>query len=161
MDRASRTASLLKKVLRGGEPAERLLALVALKREVDELETEAVADALRANMSWRQIGEALGISKQAAHHRHSRSVGQLDRATAGEPRGRRVVVSPAARKAVRAARLEADALGDRIVGIEHLLLGLLQSEDQDTIQVLRRLGVSRAAVCALVEAERAARLSGE
>jgi hypothetical protein len=142
MDRPARLRSLLSAVLTDAEPDERLNALTSLRRELDATETELAADALHAGMSWSQIGAALGVSKQAAHRRHSHGVALLDRAAETQHRGSRAIVSSEARRAVRIARAEAAAVGDTQVGTEHLLLGLLQCGDAKTARVLARLGVT-------------------
>jgi hypothetical protein len=144
MDRPALLRSLLSAVLTGPDPGERLLAVAGLRRELDTTETELAADALRAGMTWSQIGAALGISKQAAHRRHSHGVSLLDRAAEAQHRGSRAIVSNEARRAVRIARAEAAAMGERKVGTEHLLLGLLQCGDAPTVELLGRLGVTLA-----------------
>jgi ATP-dependent Clp protease ATP-binding subunit ClpA len=144
MDRSAHLRSLLSTVLAAEDPAERLIALAGLRRELDTTETELAADALRAGMSWSQIGGALGVSKQAAHRRHRHGVTQLDRAAETQHHGSRAIVSGEARQAVRIARAEAATLGRQKVGTEHLLLGLLQCGDARTVEVLKRLGVTLA-----------------
>lgn len=123
-------------------PPDSLRALTALRRHLDLMETELVADALRVRTSWSQIGEALSISKQAAHKRHRRPVGALDHAAETGDEGRTVVVTAEARRAVRLARQEAAALGSPSVGTEHLLLGLIRSGDPEVARVLQVLGIS-------------------
>jgi Clp amino terminal domain, pathogenicity island component len=142
MDRPARLRSLLSTVLTGAEPGERLSALASLRQELDTAETELAAEALHAGLSWSQIGAALGVSKQAAHRRHSHGVALLDQAAETRHRGSRAIVSSEARRAVRIARAEAAAVGEGKVGTEHLLLGLLQCGDVKTVQVLERLGVT-------------------
>ena len=51
------------------EPDDALAAVVALRRAAAALEREAVDHALAQGWSWRRIGEALGMSAQAAHKR--------------------------------------------------------------------------------------------
>src|SRR5689334_20381437 len=99
MDRPAQLRSLLSDVLTGPDPGECLGALVTLRRELDATETELAAAALRAGMSWSQIGAALNVSKQAAHRRHSRGASQLDRAAQTEHGGSRAIVSSEARQA--------------------------------------------------------------
>lgn len=134
--------ALLVRVRDGSDPCDRLRAVVELRRELDALETELAADALRSGLTWREIGAALGISKQAAHRRHSHGVTQLDRAAETEHRGSRIIVSAAAREAVRIARQEAARMGQEAVGTEHLLLGLLECGDRGTAALLHRLGIT-------------------
>jgi DNA-directed RNA polymerase specialized sigma24 family protein len=51
------------------EPDDALATVVALRRAAAALEREAVDHALAQGWSWRRIGEALGMSAQAAHKR--------------------------------------------------------------------------------------------
>ena len=53
------------------DPAAALAAVVSLRLMADRLERAAVAAALAQGWSWSQVAEALGVSKQAAHKRHS------------------------------------------------------------------------------------------
>ncbi len=115
-----------------------------MRRELDAIESELAAEAIRAGMSWREIGAAIGVSKQAAHRRHRDSVARLVKET--EPSVQNgtggVNVSLPARRAVRIARQEAASLGSNEVGTEHLLLGLLQCGDDQAVLLLRRMGVT-------------------
>ena len=77
-----------------------------------------MSEAIRDGWSWSRIGDALGVSRQAAHKKH----GQRVRSN-GDSKPR-VVVSAAAREAMRCAREEAIELGVRAVGSEHILVGL-------------------------------------
>jgi len=74
-------------------------------------------------------------------------------------RGRRVdgqlPFTPLAKRALETTTTEAHSLGHNYIGCEHLLLGLLATEDGIASQVLRRMGVElrttrRAVVAALV-----------
>ena len=58
--------------LRSSDPSVRLRAVVALRRLADQVEDDAVATARAAGWSWDQIGDALGISRQAAHKKHGK-----------------------------------------------------------------------------------------
>jgi ATP-dependent Clp protease ATP-binding subunit ClpA len=142
MPRDAHVGSMVSRMLSGSDVGDRLSALADLRSELDAIETELAADALRSGLSWREIGAALGISKQAAHRRHSHGVRLLDQAAETYHEGSAVIVSAEARAAVRIARREAAAMGKDAVGTEHLLLGLLQSGDRPTIGVMRRLGVT-------------------
>jgi ATP-dependent Clp protease ATP-binding subunit ClpA len=59
--------------------------------------------------------------------------------------------APDARRVVHAAQAEAEQLGHRQIGTEHLLLGLLDDEDAPAALALRRAGVSLAAARHKVE----------
>lgn len=122
-------------------------ALCELRRELDAIESELAGDAIRAGMSWREIGAAIGVSKQAAHRRHRESVARMVKETDNSPENNghsngSVAVSVPARRAVRIARQEAASLGSNEVGTEHLLLGVLQCGDDQAAMLLRRLGVT-------------------
>jgi hypothetical protein len=54
------------------EPATGLRAVTALRRLADDLEQRYVERARAAGWSWQQVGDALGISRQAAHKKHGR-----------------------------------------------------------------------------------------
>jgi hypothetical protein len=55
---------------RSDDPEVALRGVLALRRLADELEHRNVALARRRGWSWEQIGDALGISRQAAHKKH-------------------------------------------------------------------------------------------
>ena len=123
------------------EAIEGLRALTALRHELDELEARHVADALGEGRSRSQIGEALGISKQAAHKRHAGRV----RAAPPRPRAppeRRLLVTGQARRVVERAREEAPAGGRAQLGPEHLLLGLLRDDHGIALRALEAAGVA-------------------
>lgn len=54
------------------DPATGLRAVVVLRRLADRLEARHVASARRAGWSWQEIGDALGVSRQAVHKKHRR-----------------------------------------------------------------------------------------
>ena len=54
------------------EPADRLAAVVALRRLADQLEDAAVEQAMRAGWGWPQVAEALGVTRQAVHKKHAK-----------------------------------------------------------------------------------------
>lgn len=56
----------------GSDPVLALRAVVALRRLADRLEAQQVAAARRAGWSWQQIGDALGVSRQAVHKKYGR-----------------------------------------------------------------------------------------
>lgn len=54
------------------DPATGLRAVAVLHRLADDLERQQVQRARSAGWSWQQIGDALGISRQAVHKKHRR-----------------------------------------------------------------------------------------
>ncbi|GAA2690727.1 MULTISPECIES: hypothetical protein [Nonomuraea] len=54
------------------DPADALAAVVALRRLADQLEDAAVEQAMRAEWSWPQVAEALGVTRQAVHRKHAK-----------------------------------------------------------------------------------------
>jgi DNA-directed RNA polymerase specialized sigma24 family protein len=55
------------------DPEEALRAVVALRQLADRVEAQAVAAARLQGWSWSQLGDALGVSKQAVHKKYGRS----------------------------------------------------------------------------------------
>ncbi len=58
------------------------------------------------------------------------------------PDSRRIPFSPRAKKVLERALREGVRLRDRYLGTEHILLGILHSEDGTALRMLGRLGVS-------------------
>lgn len=53
------------------DPEAALAAVVALRRLADQLERAAVTRAIATGWTWAQVGQALGVSPQAAHKKHA------------------------------------------------------------------------------------------
>jgi hypothetical protein len=120
-----------------GDPAAGLTAVRELRRRLDTLEAAHVDQAVEAGWSWRQVAEALGVTKQAAHARHAR---RSARAHNG------LVVAGRARQAVVRAKAEAARLGAPRVETDHLLLGLLLDDRGPVREALDECGISADAV---------------
>jgi ATP-dependent Clp protease ATP-binding subunit ClpA len=135
----------MEQVLTMQDPVERLRSLRRLEQELELFETELVADAISAGSTWRAVGAAIGVSKQAAHRRHSDGVAQiLSGAQLPDPT---LVPSPPVvpdrvRMAIRLARREATAAGAAEVETGHLLLGILQVGDREVAAMLGDLTVN-------------------
>ena len=54
------------------DPEQGLQAVVVLRRLTDRLEQAQVTAARAAGWTWQQIGDALGVSRQAVHKKHGR-----------------------------------------------------------------------------------------
>jgi hypothetical protein len=54
------------------DPSVGLRAVSALRRLAEQVEAAQVAAARRKGWSWEQIGDALGVSRQAVHKKYGR-----------------------------------------------------------------------------------------
>lgn len=64
--------------IRETDPETGLRAAVALRRLAEQVEATHVGVARAGGWSWEQIGDALGISRQAAHTKHGKKKGTHD-----------------------------------------------------------------------------------
>lgn len=55
-------------------PAEGLRAVASLRLLVETLEFRQVEAALRAGLSWTDVAELLGVTRQAVHKKYSRRI---------------------------------------------------------------------------------------
>lgn len=56
------------------DPRAGLRAVATLRILADTLELRQVEAALRAGMKWQDIADALGVTRQAVHKKHSKRV---------------------------------------------------------------------------------------
>ncbi|MGO0575870.1 hypothetical protein [Ornithinimicrobium panacihumi] len=56
------------------DPRAGLRAVSSLRVLADTLELRQVEAALRSGMSWQEIADALGVTRQAAHKKHARRI---------------------------------------------------------------------------------------
>ena len=56
------------------EPKAGLRAVASLRVLADALELQQVEAGLRSGMSWQEIADALGVTRQAAHKKHSKRI---------------------------------------------------------------------------------------
>lgn len=56
------------------DPRSGLRAVASLRVLADTLELRQVEAALRTGMTWQDIADALGVTRQAAHKKHSKRV---------------------------------------------------------------------------------------
>jgi len=66
------TESNLATAASAADPKVGLRAVRALRRLLEELERAQVRRAREQGWSWQEIGEALEVSRQAAHKKHRR-----------------------------------------------------------------------------------------
>jgi hypothetical protein len=134
-----------------------LAAAMALSSELDELRDELVDHyvqrARSEGLSWDQIGNELGVTRQAAHQRFGRArigplnVGRRRKARRGptcEPATEAdfAMLTDRAKNALSVAQDEARRLGHNYLGTEHLLLGVIADGNQVAGKALRALDVS-------------------
>jgi hypothetical protein len=136
------------------DPLDRVAAAATLKDQMEALGDELLDHFVKAardqGCSWNQIGEALGVTRQAAQQRHGG--GLLGRLVEGLRAGRFQRFTPRARAAVIAAQTVARERGHDVVGTEHVLLALYETGAGNLGRVtLDRLGVDPAAVAAFVD----------
>jgi plasmid maintenance system antidote protein VapI len=121
------------------QPATRLREAIDAGRELTELGDALighfVSEARASGLSWTEIGQVFGTSKQAVQQRYGATGDDFDRWP-----GR---WTAAATEALSRAAEEARALGHDYVGTEHALLALATAERGSAGEVLRELGVTR------------------
>jgi hypothetical protein len=126
---------------RAGEqlPATRLQLAIDLGRELTDLGDiligRFVAEAREAGLSWTEIGQHFGTTKQAVQQRYGTAP--------AEPGGWPGRWSTTARTALDRAAFEARELGHVYVGTEHALLALVSAKRGVAADVLADLGVTR------------------
>ena len=139
------------------DPARGLEGVAALRRQVEVLEVAQVRHALDRGWSWRQIAEALGVSKQAAHKKHS---AYRPKPAADVDSRQRLVITGQARRTVEHAREEARKLHHAAVAPAHLLLGLLHGGEDPVSVALERAGLDLESVRRDAQAMRPAKGAG-
>ncbi|MGC2240049.1 MAG: Clp protease N-terminal domain-containing protein [Acidimicrobiia bacterium] len=146
-------------------PLERLTNAVVLAGRLDELADELVGhfvDGARSSgSSWADIGQVLGVTRQAAQKRFVSR-----RAKKGGKRGFFLTrFADMTREVVKHAEARAREAGSDHVGTEHLLLGLLDQPESLPLEVSRSLWENYAAAIrdeatALIESESAGTAKG-
>jgi ClpX C4-type zinc finger/Clp amino terminal domain, pathogenicity island component len=124
-----------------GAPLDRVEAAMAVGEELvsggDELIDLFVVEARDAGCSWTEIGERMGVSKQAARQRFVQRAGMP--AIAGLSSPGRLKSQDRLLACLAAAGREAAAEGAGEVGTHHLLAGLF--EEGVAAAILEKLGV--------------------
>jgi ATP-dependent Clp protease ATP-binding subunit ClpA len=119
----------------GSSPLDRVEAALGVSEELasgaDELIGHFVTEARQAGCSWTQIGERIGVSKQAARQRFTLQPALV---SPGRPEPQPRLVA-----CLEAAAREAGADGAAEIGTHHQLLGLYQ--EGVAAAILEKLGV--------------------
>ena len=137
----------------GDDPLCRIEAAATIREQIEQLSDELLDHFVKAarasGCSWAQIGEALGVTRQAAQQRHGGLAGRL---LQGLTDGKFKRFTKRARAAVIAAQTAARDRRHAAVDTEHLLLGLFANDDDNVAVVaLAHLGIERATVERLVD----------
>jgi ATP-dependent Clp protease ATP-binding subunit ClpA len=114
-----------------------------LEQTTDALLGHFVDRCRRAGRSWSEISTALGVSKQAVHKRFAGPLAER-LAASGRPTFERF--TQRARGVLVAADAAAQASGHRLIGSEHLLLGLYAEPDGIAAKALLGMQVGRGQV---------------
>ena len=118
----------------GGPPLDRLRAASVVAGELEEIGDAGlgyfVDQARHAGHSWSEIGDALGVSKQAAQQKQSVRLSLGPNAPTFER------LTPRARHVVEAAEQVARALGHQEIRTSHLLLALYREPDGVAARIL-------------------------
>jgi hypothetical protein len=144
---------LAQRATRPDSPIEGLRAVSELRSGLEGLEADYVQEAVRSGLPWSRVAQALGVSRQAAHKRHSRRLKPEPPETSNGQHARTPVMmlGAGARRVVRFAREECESLGNPGIGSEHLLLGILRCPQGVAARALEDLGASLAVARSHVE----------
>lgn len=131
------------------EPLEQLIdamiAADALGDIADHLIGHFVDQARRSGASWTAIGQAMGVTKQAAQKRFVPKVPDFDPATL-DPNSGFGRFTPRARNVVVASQNTAHEAGNAEITPDHLLLALFAEPDGLAAKLLGNQGITAAAV---------------
>ncbi|MEC3958682.1 Clp protease N-terminal domain-containing protein [Nocardia sp. CDC153] len=113
----------------------------------DHLIGHFVDQARRSGASWTDIGQSMGVTKQAAQKRFvPKAPADPSQAAALDPNAGFARFTSRARHVVMAAQEEARAVGNLETRPEHLILGLLAEPESLAVKVIEGKGVSTDAV---------------
>jgi hypothetical protein len=138
-----------------GEPLTRLADAVLTAGQLGEVSDHLVGhfvdQARRSGASWADIGQSLGVTKQAAQQRFVPRAAAVDADLAAG--GRLARFTPRARFVLVQAQEEARRAGNPAVEPSHIVLGLLADRDAIAAQAILAQEVEPGAVRAAVVAE--------
>ncbi|GAB3978265.1 Clp protease N-terminal domain-containing protein [Plantactinospora veratri] len=136
-----------------GDALERLTDAVLVGEYLGDLADHLIGhfvdQARRAGASWTEIGQSMGVTKQAVQKRFVTRRSEPDEPVPASVLAR---FTDRARHVVTEAQAEARSAGSPEVGTEHLLLGILHEPDGLAGRAISALGVSAEAVRTAVRA---------
>lgn len=122
-----------------GDPLRRLADAVLLSERLGEIADHLVGhfvdQARKAGATWADIGNSMGVSKQAVQRRFVPKSDQVDLGAFSRFTDR-------ARRSIVASQEEARAAGHDYIGTEHLVLGLLNEPEALAARALAEQGIS-------------------
>jgi hypothetical protein len=140
------------------EPLDQVSAAVQVSEQLGEISDHLIGhfvdQARKSGASWTEIGQSMGVTKQAAQKRfvpkEAAFASLLDDLLPGQALGSRF--TDRARRALEAARHKARKHRHSYVGTEHLALGLLHEPDGFAVKAIEALGVPTATAREALEA---------
>jgi hypothetical protein len=121
-----------------GDPLKRLTDAVLIGQRLDELADHLIGHfvdrARHSGKSWTEIGQSMGVTKQAAQKRFTASSGE------GLGVSQFARFSPRARAATAASQQQAQQLGHAEIAPGHILLGLLTQPEGIAAKAIVSLG---------------------
>src|ERR1700677_1678464 len=134
-----------------GTPLDHVSNAVQVSEHLGELADHLIGhfvdQARRAGASWTEIGQAMGVTKQAAQKRFVTKSDDwqalLAEAWTAHPFAR---FTDRAKRTVTASQEESRALGFDYIGTEHVALGLLHEPEGYAVKAIEALGVPVATV---------------
>jgi hypothetical protein len=137
------------------DPLERLAEAVRVSEEMaaagDAVVDHFVEEARQARNSWVEIGEVLGMTKQAAQQRFRTR--WFERLTRTRKSPNSICFTDRARAAVAAAKREARSFNHNYIGTEHLLLGLFDDLNSVAAKALASFGLAASDIRAMTKDE--------
>ncbi|MGV9837354.1 Clp protease N-terminal domain-containing protein [Nocardia niigatensis] len=139
------------KQARPGDVLEQLSDAVVLGNHIGEVADHLIGhfvdQARRSGASWTDIGQSMGVTKQAAQKRFvPKTPVDASQAAVLDPNAGFARFTPRARHVVMAAQEEARAVGNLETRPEHLVLGLLAEPESLAVKVIQSRGISADAV---------------
>ena len=135
--------SYVKALHPGGGPLENVTDAFAVSARLDEQSDALIGyfvdQARKSGVSWRQIGAAMGVSKQAAQKRFVPGKAADLMTVSADPFSR---FTPRAARVLAAAGLLATGLGKPAIGPAHLAVALLSESEGIAAKVIATAGIT-------------------
>lgn len=128
-----------------GTALDQVSAAVRISEHLGELSDHLIGhfvdQARKTGASWTEIGQSMGVTKQAAQKRFVPKVPNAEEASALDPNAGFGRFTPRARNVVVVAQNKANEAGNNEIGPDHLLLGLFADPDGLAPKLLAGQGI--------------------